>query len=184
MRRRTAIPLLSCAFALALAGCGSDDGTIPEDQGQSLLGVLAATEEAVSSGDCERAQEFAQEFVSQTEQLPDSVDPEVAEELTNAGTNLEDLAANPDQCATGASGFDEEQPEVSVPEEEPETTTTDETETTTEEPETTTEEPEPTEEPTPTEQEPPSGGPTQQPPSGPGGGAPPSGGVQPGGGAG
>jgi hypothetical protein len=186
MRRRTAIPLLSCALALAIAGCGSDGGTIPENEGQGLLGLLAATEEAVANGDCERAQEFARTFVAEAEGLPASVDPKVAEELTAAGTHLEDLAGDPGECETGASGLTGEQPSEPATSEPETTDTTDEPETT-EEPETTTE-PETTEEPA---QEEPTEEPTQQPPTNPGNGAsqdgglePPSGGVGPGGGGG
>jgi hypothetical protein len=185
MRRRTPIALLSCALTLAIAGCGSGDGTIPEDESSTLLTLLASTQDAITEGDCELAQGLTEEFVSETASLPDGVDAKVAEELTTAARNLNDLASQPGECTeTGATGLPEEEPEVSTP------TETEPAETA-EEPETT-EEPEPTDEPEPTEepqQEPPSE-PTQQPPANnggnPGGGtvSPPSGGVGAGGGAG
>ncbi len=177
--------LLMCAFALALAGCGSDDGTIPPGDADNLLNQIDAVRDAVQEGDCDLAQSHAEELISQVDELPNDVDPEVAGALTKAAANLDDLAANPDQCTeTGASGIPGAQPTETTDTTEtvePETTTT-ETTTTDEEPpeeETTTIEPPPDDEP----QE----DPGQQPPTGNqggqgggagGGGAPPSGGVE------
>jgi len=106
---RRPISLLLCVLSLAIAGCGSDDGTIPPDSSDQLLNLLAGAQSAIGEGECERAQQFAQEFVNQTENLPESVDPEVAEELANAGTNLDNLASDDSECsadslATGPSG--------------------------------------------------------------------------------
>jgi len=186
MRARLPICLLVCGFALALAGCGSDDdGTIPPDDAEGLLTVLAAVEKYADEGNCELAQSQAAEFISRVNALPNDVDPEVAGELTKAATNLDGLAAN-DCTETGASGLDEVQPDTTEAEPtEPETTVT---ETTTPEEETTTEEP-PAEEEQPEEDQPaePAGGGQDEGDQGgsptPGGGtAPPSGGVEPGGG--
>ena len=189
MRGRLHIWLLVCGFALALAGCGSDEvGTIPPDEANNLLAVLAAVEKYADEGNCELAQSQAAEFISRVNALPNDVDNEVAGELTKAATNLDDLAAN-DCTETGASGLDEVQPDTTEPETtEPETTVT---ETTTPEEETTTEEQPAEEEQQPEEEQPaePAGGGQDQGDQGgtvtPGGGAaPPSGGVEPGGGRG
>ena len=187
MRGRLHIWLLVCGFALALAGCGSDDdGTIPPSDAEGLLTVLAAVEKYADEGNCELAQSQAAEFVSRVNALPNDVDPEVAGELTKAATNLDGLATN-DCTETGASGLDEVQPDTTDAETtEPETTVT---ETTTPEEETTTEEPPEEEQQQPEEDQPaePAGGGQDEGDQGgsatPGGGtAAPSGGVEPGGG--
>jgi hypothetical protein len=195
MPARAKFSLLSCALALAFGGCGSGDGgTIPQDTSEDMLSLLAATEEAVSQGECDRAQEHAQNFVEETESLPGDVDPEVAEELTTAASNLENLASNPEQCTgTGPTG---ETGATTAPETTTTTTTEPEVETTTDETTTSDEEEEPTttieEEPPedePAEEEPPAEPPAEPPSGTPGGGQggglePPSGGVGAGGGAG
>jgi hypothetical protein len=181
--------LLVCAFALALAGCGSDDGTIPPEDADNLLNQVEAVRSAAEGGLCDRAQDHAQEFVDGVNALPNDVDPEVASELTKAATNLEDLAASPSQCTeteTGATGLPGVEP----------TDTTDTTDTTeTVEPETTTTETTSTDEEKPEEEEPeetttiepppdeePEEDPSQAPPTGSqggGGGGPTSGGLEP-----
>jgi hypothetical protein len=188
MRGRTHICLLVCGFALALAGCGSNNnGTIPPDEANNLLAVLAAVEKYADEGNCELAQSQAAEFISRVNALPNDVDNEVAGELTKAATNLDDLAAN-DCTETGASGLEEVQPDTTATETtEPETTVT---ETSTPEEETTTEEPPAAEEQPEEEPQQPAGGGQDQGGSQGGGNAtptpggglvPPSGGVEPGG---
>ncbi len=188
MARRPRISLLSCVFALALAGCGSsDDGTIPPDDASELLSLLAAVEQEANSGSCEIAQGLAQEFVTSVNDLPNDVDPKVAGELTKAATNLEGLTEQPGECPeTGATGeFGDQSTTSTTSTVTTEPTTTEET-TTDDEP-TTTEEPteeQPSEDPNP---EPPAGGgPSGETGGGTGGGGTgsPSGGVGAGGGAG
>jgi hypothetical protein len=184
MRHRTRIPLLVCVFALALVGCGSSDkGTIPPNDANTLLDNLAAVQSDIASGDCLLAEGHAQEVVDAVNGLPSSVDPKVAGELTKAATHLKELAADPTQCATGATG------ETTVP-------TTSSTSTTESVPPTTSTTTTPTEPDTSTTDEsaggsqnqaggqdltPPTG--NQDQPSG-GAGEPPSGGVGAGGSAG
>jgi hypothetical protein len=197
MRGRLHNWLLVCAFALTLAGCGSgDDGTIPEDEAGDLLSVLEAMQNQLEEGECDLVDENAEEFLSRVNALPGDVDPEVAGELTRAGERLSELAGDPDQCATGASG--EEGPEPTDTTETDTSVETTTTETTTDEESTTTdEEPaEEDEEPSEDDQppEPPSPEPDLPPEGGDEGGGsnvtptpdpdlegPPSGGVQPGG---
>jgi hypothetical protein len=172
--------LLVCAFAIALAGCGSDDGTIPPEDADNLINQLEAVQNYVEEGECDRAEQQAEELVTAVNELPNDVDPEVAGELTKAAANLDQLASEPEQCTeTGASGIGGVEPTDTTDTTEtvePETTTT-ETTTTDEEPpeeETTTIEPPPDDEP---EQDP-----GQEPPTGNqggGGGGPTSGGLEP-----
>jgi len=181
--------LLSCVFALALAGCGSSDsGTIPPNDAENLLNLVTAVQGDISDGECERATEHAQELVSEVNQLPQEVDSDVANELAKASTNLERLAGT--QCTdTGASGTSGAQttsttstvPETTTSTTVPETTTTEQTTTTT----TTPEQQAPTQD---QGQQPPTGqnqgqGGQTTPPA-PGGGGPASGGVTGGGNAG
>ena len=186
MARRRRISLLWCVLALAIAGCGSGDGgTIPPEEADNLLTLLSDVEDDVAAGDCDLAQQHAQEVVDTVATLPGDVDPEVADALAGAADNLDRLAQSPDQCPeTGASGAAEEQP-ATEPTETVAPTTTEETTTTTTQEETSTPEPEeeqPSEEPespAPTEEAPSGGGPTED-----GGAEPPSGGVTGGGDAG
>ncbi len=104
MPRRVPICLLSCVFALAFASCGSStDGTIPPDDAETLLTLVAAVQSDVNNGECDRARDHAQELVSEVDQLPNEVDPDVADELAKAATNLEGLSQT-DCTETGASG--------------------------------------------------------------------------------
>ena len=104
MPRRGPICLLSCVFALAFASCGSsNDGTIPPDEADTLLTLVAAVKNDVVNGECDRAKAHAQELVSEVDQLPNEVDRDVADELAKAATNLEGLSET-DCTDTGASG--------------------------------------------------------------------------------
>jgi hypothetical protein len=131
-----------CVFALALVGCGSsNDGTIPPDDANTLLDNLAAVQSDIAAGDCPLAQGHAQEVVDAVNALPGSVDPKVAGELTRAATHLQELAADPTQCATGAtgeSGATSTPSTTSTTESVPTTTSTTSTTTTTTEPDTST----------------------------------------------
>ena len=160
MRSRPHICLLVCGFALAFAGCGSDDeGTIPPDDAENLLNQIEAVQAAVDENNCVLAEQHAQELIATVNNLPSDVDREVAGELTKAADNLRGMTTDPDECTTGASGFDGVQTTDTTDTEttEPETTVT---ETTTPEEETTTEEaPEEEQQQPPEEQpEPPAGG--------------------------
>ena len=126
MAARAKISLLSCALALVVAGCGSGgDGTIPPESSDRLLTLLAAIEGEISGGECDLARQHADEFVAAVEELPSDVDPKVADELTTAADNLDQLAGEPDECTdSGASGPEGVEPATSTPTttEEPETT--------------------------------------------------------------
>jgi cell division septation protein DedD len=186
MAGRNRKSLLVCVFALALAGCGSsNDGTIPPSDADTLLTDLAAVQSDVAAGNCDFAKQHAQEFVDAVNALPSDVDPKVSGELTKAALNLDALASDPGQCATGATGETTTESttsttETSVPTE----STTSEPTTTTTEQETTTISP-PDEEPnTDPNQQPPGGGQDQGGQVGGGGLEPPTGGVAGGGGGG
>jgi hypothetical protein len=170
-------------LALAISGCGSgNDGTIPPNDAETLLNLLSAVQTEAAQGECELAQDHAQEFVSAVGNLPSDVDPKVADELDSAATNLDQLAKDPSECTeAGASGELGDQPATSTTSTVAPETTTEET-TTTEE-STTTLEP-PTGQQGEPDQQPPAGGQDQGGSTGGDSGGPASGGVTGGGSAG
>ena len=104
--------LAACLCAGVAAGCGgSDDGTIPREEGQAIITRLDALEERVQAGECEGlggAEEQAVEVERLVGTLPDSVETEVRDALVEASANLIELTA--EQCtegATGESGLDD-----------------------------------------------------------------------------
>jgi hypothetical protein len=169
MPGRIQITLLACLCAAFLAGCGSDvEGTIPNSNSDELISLLDGIEEDVAGGNCELAQDHANEFVDAVNRLPAEVDDEVKGGLQDAAARLEDLSKDQSQCedTTGETGFDELEPTTA-----PTTTTTPTTTETTTEPE---EEEDDEEEPPPAENGdngggPPGGGPPASPPGGGGG---------------
>ena len=128
------VSLLALAAAAMLAGCGGDDPTIPADSGDQLLTRLDEVEGAVADGNCEGAQDSADLFLAQVDQLPAEVDDEVKRLLRAGGERLQQLAT--EQCEepppTGASGEEGFQPEE--PTTTPGTTTDTTTDTTEQEP--------------------------------------------------
>jgi hypothetical protein len=109
------------ACALLLAACGGEDeGTIPKEQGATLLAQLDAIESSVEAGDCDAAQATADEFAATVNALPGEVPQDVRGALIEASANLEELAADPAEC---------KEPEVGPTD--TETTTSSTTETTT-----------------------------------------------------
>ena len=144
MSGRLRVTLLGCAIAATVAGCGSgDDGTIPGDDSAELLRLLEAIESEVQNGNCELAQQQADQFATQVSQLSEDVDAKVRQGLSDASTRLIELSNDPGQCeeVTGASGEVEAELSTTTT-----TTTTEESSTTTPDPESTTTQPEEEEE--------------------------------------
>jgi hypothetical protein len=141
MPGRPQITLLACLFAVALAGCGSDEeGTIPDRNSEQLVTILDGIEDNVAAGNCELAQDQASELVNAANDLPAEVDDEVKGGIQDAAHRVEEFTTEPSQCeeTTGESGFDElEEPTTTT--EAPTTTETEQTTTETEETTTTTE---------------------------------------------
>jgi hypothetical protein len=133
MLGRTRIALLAGVFALGIAGCGGNDGTIPPDNSQQLQNMLTLLQHQIDTGDCAGAQDSATEIDDAVAKLPDSVDPEVQDALSKGAENLTELSKDPSQCNTGASGEEGAQTSTTS------TTSTTTTETTSSTPETTTE---------------------------------------------
>ena len=134
MAGRTRISLLVCLFAFGLAGCGSNDGTIPSEQAGDMLALLDALQSDVQDGQCDHVTGTAEEFSSRVQNLPSDVDSDVRNALTKAAAHLDELAAAPSACTpaeTGATGPSDVQTT-------PDTTTTEETTPTTTEETTTT----------------------------------------------
>jgi hypothetical protein len=125
------VTLLAIAAAALLAGCGGDDPTIPADLGEQLQTRLDEVEGAVAEGNCEGAQESADLFVTQVDQLPAEVDEEVKRLLTAGGERLQELAS--EQCEEPTpSGPSGEEGFVPPPEEETTTPATTSSTTSTE----------------------------------------------------
>ena len=106
MPGRLRTTLLACALAATAAGCGSGDGTIPQDDSDNLLRTLDGIESSLESGDCELITQQVNDFVNQVNALPEEVDPEVEKGLTQGAAQLIELSEQPDQCedVSGASG--------------------------------------------------------------------------------
>ena len=125
MLRRATKPLLVLVSAALIAGCGSDEpGTIPDDNANVLIDLVNAVEEAVAEGDCDAAQQNADEFEAAVDNLPAEVDDEVKDGLRQAGDRMAELSREPDQCdsdtgPTGADGPEEETSTTTTTEEEP-----------------------------------------------------------------
>jgi hypothetical protein len=114
------VTLLAIAAAALLAGCGGDDPTIPADRGEQLQTRLDEVEGAVAEGNCEGAQESADLFVTQVDELPAEVDDEVKRLLMAGGARLQELATEQCEEPTPTGPSDEE---GFVPPPEEETTT-------------------------------------------------------------
>ena len=71
MPGRPQIALLACLSAVALGGCGSDEeGTIPVGNSNQLVQILEGIEDNVAGGNCELAQDQANELVDAANALP------------------------------------------------------------------------------------------------------------------
>jgi hypothetical protein len=136
MLGRTRIALLAGVLTIGIAGCGGDDGTIPQSQSEQLLNILASLQNQVDDGNCAVAQSTVQQLNSAIQDLPSSVDTKVKDALERGTANLSDLTQDPQKCtsasgATGASGAETTDSTYSTPTTTPDTTT--EAETTTDE---------------------------------------------------
>jgi hypothetical protein len=115
-QKRLAGALAVAAVAVAISACGSsDDQTLTPDEAQRLTSALSAVEAAINNRDCDLAQQRASDFVDAVNELPETVGTEDKETLRDAGENLEELAADPNQCkpeqpATGETGISGQQP--------------------------------------------------------------------------
>ena len=99
---RTALATL---VAVLIAGCGSsDDKSIPPDVSGQLIAQLHQVQDQVEAGNCELAQGPASQFQTSVDSLPSSVDSDTKKDLAKLADNLVELADNPAQCASGATG--------------------------------------------------------------------------------
>ena len=104
-RARSTCAAAIAACALTLAACGGDDeGTIPREQGETLLAQLAEVERSVDTRNCDAARATADEFVATVSGLPAEVGQDVKAKLLEAGKQLEELAADPTQCEEPDTG--------------------------------------------------------------------------------
>ena len=133
------LALLTIVIAALLAGCGSEDVALPEENAADLLAQVQEIEATIADGNCNVVETQAMQFATAVDGLPSSVDGEVRSGLEKAASRLVDLSQDPSQCedpsqgATGAGGVQTTETVTTETETEPETTAP-ETETT-EEPE-------------------------------------------------
>jgi hypothetical protein len=106
MLGRTRIALLAGVLTIGIAGCGGDDGTIPQSQSEQLLNILASLQNQVDDGNCAVAESTVQQLNSAIKDLPSSVDTKVKDALERGTANLSDLTQDPQKCtsASGATG--------------------------------------------------------------------------------
>jgi hypothetical protein len=175
---------LGAVCAIVLAACGSDDedGTIPPASAQALIQSLQDAQGEQSQGDCQGVADAAGNLLTQIDQLPNSVDPEVRQALVEGSDNLRALGEDETNCGgtgpTGQEGPETTDTTTTTP---PPTTTETTTDTTTEEetkPEPKPPKPEPQPKPQPQQPGNEGGGGLGQ---GESGGTPPSGGTGTGG---
>jgi len=107
------IALLLLALALgaisagALVACGSDDGTIPEENAAVMLSALAAASAADAAGDCDAVQTSATEVSDEAAaSLPSDVDPEVRQAVIDGAEQLFELAGASGACGGGEADRD------------------------------------------------------------------------------
>ena len=127
---------LGAVCAIVLAACGSDDedGTIPPASAQALIQSLQDAQGEQSQGDCQGVADAAGNLLTQIDQLPDSVDPEVRQALVEGANNLRELGADETNCGgTGPTGEEGPQTTDTTTSTPAPTTTETTTDTTTEE---------------------------------------------------
>jgi hypothetical protein len=136
------IIVLAAVTGIVIAGCGSDEGTIPQDSAEALTNRLDSIESNVGEGRCPEAEAQAEGFKSDVNLLPASVEDDVKQGLQEAASQLVNLTTDdcePESGATDAGGV----VPTDATETEPTTTETTTTEATTAD---TTSEEQPTEE--------------------------------------
>ena len=111
-KRFGAMAAFACALALAACGGESDEGTIPQGDGDEILAQLEEVEAQVEAGECDDAQVTAGAVADAIASLPDEVDGELRQTLITASGRLLEQTRNPEQCVepeptpTGASGVE------------------------------------------------------------------------------
>jgi hypothetical protein len=90
----------ACAIALTptLSACGGDDdqGTIPQAEGNAILDQLETVQEQVDAGECDAAEETAQQVQAAIDGIGQDVSDELEEALVSASGNLTALTRT--QC--------------------------------------------------------------------------------------
>jgi hypothetical protein len=98
---RSIIAALALAGAsLLAAGCGDNgpDPSISADDSASLLARMQEIQANVDNGSCFVAADRTDELISEVQQLPSSVNPDVERALENGANQLKILLQDPDQC--------------------------------------------------------------------------------------
>ncbi len=128
------ISLLACVSTILLTGCGSDpEPTIPAQNAAELLTALDGISASVAAESCDIALSQADDFRSDVDLLPASVDDQVKAGLFEVADRLQELIEEQPGCApttAGGGGAPEEpEPTTSTPTTTTPTTTTDTTTT-------------------------------------------------------
>ena len=126
------ISLLACVSTILLTGCGSDpEPTIPAQNAAELLTALDGISASVAAESCDIALSQADDFRSDVDLLPASVDDQVKAGLFEVADRLQELIEEQPGCApttAGGGGAPEEpEPTTSTPTTTTPTTTTDTT---------------------------------------------------------
>jgi hypothetical protein len=99
--RRSIIAALALAGASVFAaGCGDSgpDPSIPQDDSAGLLAKVQEIQANVDNGSCFVAADRTDDLISDVQDLPSSVDPDVQRALENGANQLKILLQDPDQC--------------------------------------------------------------------------------------
>jgi hypothetical protein len=123
---------LGAVVAVALASCGSDDeGTIPPQSAAAMLTALENARGEQSQGDCTGVSDAAGNLLTEINEAPDTVDPDVRQAIVDGANNLRTLAEDENTCeptgSTGPSGPQNDETTTEPTTTEPTTTETDTT---------------------------------------------------------
>jgi len=107
-----AIAASACALTLAACGGGSDEGTIPQNEGDAIVRQREEVDQLVPDGECDAAEDGALQVAEAISNLPSEVDGELRQTLISASGRLVEQTRDPNQCEepepepppTGASG--------------------------------------------------------------------------------
>ncbi len=117
-KKQLALAIALLAALAGLSACGSSTPkTIPPADSQAMLADLEAAQNAVTTGDCTKAQEQVQAFKADVNGLPATTGDDVKSPLQDAAENLEQLTT--DQCTqspvSGATGQEGAQSSTTPP---------------------------------------------------------------------
>jgi hypothetical protein len=93
-----AVALAGAAVAAAGCGGGGPDPSIAGDDASNLQAKIQEIQANVDNGSCFVASDRTDDLISDVQELPSDVDPEVKRALENGASQLKILLQDPDQC--------------------------------------------------------------------------------------